>query len=323
MIRDYSSIPVFPVAVYPNVFVAVAKQPNHSKTLQVEKMSVTKDLPEIAATRSVKWNNLVTLDGESWSIVLSAETGDPTVKIEAASKLLEDVADVGGAATVTEAYEYKDLVTEYTPRLKEYFALVNTGTVDRYAILWGQRPTRYIKSTFQKPVIPQARWDRISAKRRKESQNTKIIVGGMTKILECAYDSGKCIAGKSTSIVVSDSLNLMYLLGLMNSRLMSWYYRKKFADLVLQGGYLRIGPPQLKKMPIHAPGPADKSRHDKMVALAERMLDLHKQKQAAKSTAARDRIAREIHVTDEQIDALVYELYGLTDEEIRVVEGAR
>jgi len=61
----------------------------------------------------------------------------------------------------------------------------------------------------------------------------------------------------------------------------------------------------------------------------QRMLDLHKQKQNAKSEVARARIEREIHVTDEQtacpavlgIDRLVYELYGLTEEEIRVAEG--
>ena len=53
-----------------------------------------------------------------------------------------------------------------------------------------------------------------------------------------------------------------------------------------------------------------------MVSLVERMLDPHKQQQAAASEAARQRIEREIHVTDEQtacpavlgIDALVYEL---------------
>ncbi len=52
------------------------------------------------------------------------------------------------------------------------------------------------------------------------------------------------------------------------------------------------------------------------------MLQLHKDKQAATGDAARERIEREIHVTDEQIDVLVYELYGLTEEEIRIVEGS-
>ena len=59
-----------------------------------------------------------------------------------------------------------------------------------------------------------------------------------------------------------------------------------------------------------------------MVLLVERMLDLHRQKQNAASEAARVRIAREINVTDEKIDALVYELYGLADEEIAVVGNA-
>ncbi len=57
-----------------------------------------------------------------------------------------------------------------------------------------------------------------------------------------------------------------------------------------------------------------------MVALVERMLELHQQRRAAKSDVARERIEREIKVTDEQIDALVYELYGLTEEEIKIVE---
>lgn len=40
----------------------------------------------------------------------------------------------------------------------------------------------------------------------------------------------------------------------------------------------------------------------------------------SKSDVARERIEREIKVTDEHIDTLVYELYGLTEEEIKIVE---
>ena len=35
----------------------------------------------------------------------------------------------------------------------------------------------------------------------------------------------------------------------------------------------------------------------------------------------KERVKREIESTDRQIDRLVYELYGLTEEEIRIVEG--
>ena len=62
-----------------------------------------------------------------------------------------------------------------------------------------------------------------------------------------------------------------------------------------------------------------KARHDKMVALVGRMLELHTRKAGAESEV--ERVQRLIDDTDAQIDALVYELYGLTEEEVRVVEG--
>jgi type II restriction/modification system DNA methylase subunit YeeA len=61
---------------------------------------------------------------------------------------------------------------------------------------------------------------------------------------------------------------------------------------------------------------------DRMVSLVEKMLDLHKQLAAAKSTPEKTTIQRQIDATDKQIDELVYELYELTEEEIKIVEGA-
>ncbi len=57
-----------------------------------------------------------------------------------------------------------------------------------------------------------------------------------------------------------------------------------------------------------------------MVALVERMLDLHKQLSAATLPYDRERLRRQIEATDREIDDLVYELYDLTDEEIKLVE---
>jgi len=49
------------------------------------------------------------------------------------------------------------------------------------------------------------------------------------------------------------------------------------------------------------------------------MLDLHKRKHAAKSDADKKMLQRAIDVTDKKIDALVYELYGLSEENIKTV----
>ena len=53
------------------------------------------------------------------------------------------------------------------------------------------------------------------------------------------------------------------------------------------------------------------------------MLKLHKGLPKAKTAPDKTAIERQVAATDRQIDALVYELYGLTEEEIRIVEGER
>ncbi len=57
-----------------------------------------------------------------------------------------------------------------------------------------------------------------------------------------------------------------------------------------------------------------------MVALVEQMLDLRKRLAAAQDAGERERLGRLIDATDRRIDALVYELYGLTEEEIAIIE---
>jgi hypothetical protein len=60
-----------------------------------------------------------------------------------------------------------------------------------------------------------------------------------------------------------------------------------------------------------------------MVQLVERMLALHKELAAAHTPHDKTFIERRIRETDRQIDRLVYDLYGLTEEEIGIVEGGK
>jgi predicted nucleic acid-binding Zn-ribbon protein len=58
-----------------------------------------------------------------------------------------------------------------------------------------------------------------------------------------------------------------------------------------------------------------------MVSLVDQMLSLNKQLPSAKTDHEKTALQRQIDATDQQIDQLVYELYGLTEEEIKIVEG--
>ena len=67
--------------------------------------------------------------------------------------------------------------------------------------------------------------------------------------------------------------------------------------------------------------PQDKNRYDRMIHLVRQRLDFHRRRRATKTAQSRTIIDRYIEVTDKQINALVYELYGLTKDEIALVEG--
>ena len=117
-----------------------------------------------------------------------------------------------------------------------------------------------------------------------------------------------------------NSPDLDYLLGFINSKLLSWYFlnhsnigqRDDFPKIVLKETR------SLPIRPIKFSDPAEKAMHDTMVSLVERMLALHKQ--SPHTPQEQERLQREIQATDQAIDRLVYELYGLTEEEIKVVE---
>ena len=72
---------------------------------------------------------------------------------------------------------------------------------------------------------------------------------------------------------------------------------------------------------INPKDPADISRHDRMVTLVTQMLNLNKKLQDARLEQERTVLSRQVEATDAVIDKRVYELYDLTEDEIKIVKG--
>jgi len=120
---------------------------------------------------------------------------------------------------------------------------------------------------------------------------------------------------QSLYVLISKSKNiseLKYFLGILLSRLGAWYLRTKYA--IYDTLYPWYTKKQLAFFPV-------KEMDNRLVTLVEQMLELHKKISKIKNPNEKTRIQRQIDATDGQIDKLVYELYGLTEEEIRIVEG--
>ena len=93
---------------------------------------------------------------------------------------------------------------------------------------------------------------------------------------------------------------------------------------MIKAVYICIKVVYVERLPIPSidfSNPTDKSHHDRMVDFVEQMLEFHKQLDKAKEPQVKTVLQRQIEITDRQIDKLVYELYGLTEEEVKVVES--
>jgi len=109
-----------------------------------------------------------------------------------------------------------------------------------------------------------------------------------------------------------------YMLGLLNSRLLEWFNRRIATQM--RGGYYSYEARFIRNLPIIV-STRESTLHSRMVGLVEQMLALQARRAAAQNPQELELLARQIEATDRAIDALVYQLYGLSEAEIKIVEG--
>ena len=120
------------------------------------------------------------------------------------------------------------------------------------------------------------------------------------------------------SIVAKSNLGLQTILALLNSKLFSYLYLKQVTQAT-KDDFPQVTIRDIKSLPIPAIATLE-AHNDTMVALVDKMLDLHRQLQGS-VLIRREVLEMQVERTDREIDALVYRLYGLTEEEVKIVEG--
>jgi len=113
----------------------------------------------------------------------------------------------------------------------------------------------------------------------------------------------------------------LYLLAILNSKLVHYFLRS--VSTPLRGGFIRYFGQYLEQIPLRLPGSTGgppTSTFERMVELARLTTALCDQQVAANSLSNSEALQRHIEAIDAEIQSLVYELYGLTDSEISVVE---
>jgi hypothetical protein len=160
-------------------------------------------------------------------------------------------------------------------------------------------------------------WELLECDNLSDFEKPKIICSFVQGKPAFTFDSHGIFFSNSDAFMIPKGNFL--LLGILSSKL-GLFFLSGYCVQEQDGCHLLRN---LGKTPIYTidfDNPDDKTRHDRMVTLVTEMLELHKHMSQAKTDREKRLITQEIESTDRQIDSLVYGLYGLTADEIAVVE---
>lgn len=244
-IRDYSRINVF---VNADVYPITITLKNDSAYIDASEFTIMKNLSEVKNCNVVA---NTTITDTLWDkYFYDNELFKLLIKLSNHNKLIDLGIDVTGSATVSEAYKIKEVLFDEEFD-NESFKLINTGTIDPYQSLWSIKNTQYIKDSYVFPRIKKEDIKLINENRYNQAKSAKIIIAGMSNAIEAFLDiEGHYLAGKSTSIILDENQKLKYLVGLLNSSLVSFYINKVFHSLKMAGGYLNINNNVIQKIPV-------------------------------------------------------------------------
>ncbi|GAA9728399.1 class I SAM-dependent DNA methyltransferase [Helicobacter pylori] len=184
-----------------------------------------------------------------------------------------------------------------------------SGSVDKYVCDTSRVP--YMRKCFKYPHISV----KVPVAKTKIDfwTNEKIVIAGMTKVIEAYYTKTPlALAVGIYAIYDFCGINPLLILGVLNSSFMSWYARENFKDKHMSGGYLGLNKGNLEKLPMFELEKSNQPTADKIIALVDKILK-SKEKDPKANTQR----------LEKEIDALVYQLYHLTDEEIKIIEDGQ
>jgi hypothetical protein len=124
--------------------------------------------------------------------------------------------------------------------------------------------------------------------------------------LQAARADKDLVTNKSMQSILRrpDGPDLEYILGVLNSRLMSWYFLRR-SNIAQRDDFPKIVLKESRSLPIiplDLANPQGRAKNERMVKLVDSMLALHKQLATAKSAAQKAIIQRQIDATDAEID---------------------
>jgi hypothetical protein len=238
------------------------------------------------------------------------------MKIDLITAEASSLGNCENACATSDAYKLEPLIKnsdEFNKR--NQLKIINTGTIGKYYSKWGKREMTYLGHKYLKPVINKDKFFNLFKNSyAKKSAKPKIILKGLNLLDACLDIEGDTIPGKSTLVITSEKINeLKLLLAIINSKLIYFYLKEKFvASSYNQGISFTKG--MINNLPLPK---IEQRNRNLIIKIVDKILAITKDNDYLENSAKQAKV----HEYEKQIDRLVYKLYGLTAEEIKIVEN--
>ncbi|MCW5932250.1 MAG: N-6 DNA methylase [Bacteroidetes bacterium] len=205
-----------------------------------------------------------------------------------------------------------------TKRDKTFKPLLEGADVKRYFVQWGG-----------KEYISYGSW--LGAPREQRFFNTprilvRQIVSGNPLRIYAGYTEEELYNTQSVFNLISKDekkLNTKYLLALMNSNLLNFYHSHKYLDLS-KNLFQKILIQNCKKFPIrviNAKSKSDLESQSEIIKLVDQLLALNKEVLSVSLESKQNQLQNKIDYCENRINQLVYQLYELTEDDVKIIEG--
>ena len=227
----------------------------------------------------------------------------------------------------------KDIKRYQLPSINHYLILIPKCWTNKQ-MMGGKDAWKWLKNNYPaitsylEPFAEKAQkrydkgeywWELRACEYYDEFEKPKIIYPNICKRPEFTFDENCLYTNQKCFIISVDD---RYLLGILNSSVTFFLFTSILPKL--RGDFYEPSYVYFKKFPIctiNFSKSYEKKLYDQMVNLVDQMLNLNRKLNIAKLPQEKNLLQRQIEATDKQIDQLVYNLYDLTDEEIKIVES--
>jgi hypothetical protein len=257
-------------------------------------------------------------NGDVINVLSSDDDKNLFEKIKEKSIFIKDISVVfngvkpfekgkGNPPQTVEIVETKPFVVENAKRPKGNFwkPLLRGSLINRYANFWDNNSW-----------IAYGEWLAAPRDSKIFEAEEKIVVRQTGDSIIATLIGADIICRNNLHVIISKGLSHKLILGILNSKLTDFYYNQINPE---KGEALaEVKKQHVEQLPI--PKNVSKQQETEIIKLVEQLLQLHKDLQTATLPNQTEQIKMRISYCEDKINAVVYELYGLTGEEVRLVE---